>query len=247
MRKFLLRLAYDGTGFHGWQRQLGVRTVQGELEAALDRVLGGEFRLGSSSRTDAGVHALRHPATVSTARSIPASGLLKGLNSLLGTDVAVTHAQVVDPSFDPKRMALRKVYRYRIIESQTPNPFEDKYGWRRRTPLDLSAMQAGARCLVGQHDFSSFRAADCDARHPHRFMHAVVVQRDGHVVTITVVGNAFLRSMVRVIAGTLVEVGRGRRTPASVQEVLEARDRSLAGQTAPACGLFLVDVLYPSR
>lgn len=247
MRKFLLRIAYDGTDFHGWQRQNNLRTVQGELENALTKLLGPEFRLGSSSRTDAGVHALRHPVTVTTEKTIPVWGLLKGVNTLLPADVAATEAHQVDLRFDAKRMALRKIYRYRFFESQIADPFEEKYSWRRRYPMNMPAMQAAARHLVGGHDFTSFRAADCDALHSRRFMQSIVVHREHKVLNVTVVGNAFLRSMVRVIAGTLMEVGRGRQHPDWVREVLQACDRTVAAQTAPGRGLFLVDVIYPPR
>lgn len=246
MKNYLLRLRYDGTQFHGWQRQANARTVQGELERALDTIFDGvSYRLSASSRTDAGVHALRHPVSLETDARIPPDGLLKGLNSLLPHDVSVREVLLVPSGFDAKKMALSKTYVYRILEDRIPNPFEERYAWRLPYGLDLDAMRLGAAYLLGEHDFSAFRSAQCDAKSPWRQINALVVAREGRIVTLTVNGNAFLRSMVRVIVGSLVRVGAGRESPEWISHVLESHDRTRAGLTAPARGLFLADVSFP--
>lgn len=245
MRNHLLWLRYDGALFHGWQRQQGPRTVQGELEAALDTILGRPYRLTSSSRTDAGVHALQHPVNVLCDCPIPASGLMKGLNSTLPADLSVTAALEVAADFNAKKMAVSKTYRYQVCEGRDPDPFLDRYAWRVGRPLDLDAMRHAAACLPGEHDFSAFRAADCDSKSPRRLLTALIIERTGPLVALTVSGNAFLRNMVRILAGSLVEVGTGRRGPDWLPAVLASRDRTRAGRTAPPQGLFLVGVDYP--
>ena len=245
--RYLLWLKYDGTDFHGWQRQKGDRTVQGELEQALTAMLGRDYSIASSSRTDSGVHALRHPVSLRTGACVPALGLLKGLNSHCPEDMAVSEIWRAPETFRPAKMATGKTYRYRLLESIVPDPFEERYSWRRRGPIDLPAMVAGAEHLVGHHDFSAFQAADCDARSPLRLVTSIRLERKGAMIIMTLTGNAFLRNMVRIIAGSLVQVGLRREKPEWIREILASRDRTLAGQTAPPQGLFLVDVNYPAE
>lgn len=249
-RAFLLWLRYDGTEFHGWQRQANARSVQGALEGALAVVLkgkGSSFRLGTTSRTDAGVHALRHPVGLETDSRIPMDGLLKGLNSVLPRDVSVVEVARAPEGFSARKASMAKTYVYRVMEDRVPDPFEDRYSWRLKGRLDLDAVRAGARHLLGEHDFSAFRSAECDAGTPRRLLNALVVQRDGRVVTFTVCGNAFLRNMVRIIVGSLVEVGMGRHAPEWIASVLASRDRTQAGRTAPPRGLFLAGVEFPTE
>lgn len=245
MYQYLLWIRYVGTQFHGWQRQADLRSVQGELETVLAQVIGDKFSLASSSRTDSGVHAMRHPVGVRTSVKLPPVALFRGVNSLLPHDMAVVEVQHVPWEFNARKAAVAKTYRYRVINQTNRDPFQGPFAWHVPYRLDLHAMREAARYLVGQHDFSAFRAADCDARTPVRTVHAIVIERDEPFITFTLHGNAFLRNMVRIIVGNLVTVGRGRLTPEQIGQILESKDRTLGAQTAPARGLTLVDVDYP--
>lgn len=244
MRNFLLWLRYDGTDFHGWQRQANARSVQGELEAALARMLPEGFRLGSSSRTDAGVHGVNHPVNVWADTRIPADGLRKGLSALLPRDLAVTGVLDVPEAFSARKSSLGKTYLYRILQGDCRDPFVERFAWRIRHHLDVEAMREGAALLLGEHDFSAFRSAECDAPSARRLVTGIPVWREGREVRIVVSGNAFLRNMVRIIVGCLAEVGTGRHDPPWMGELLEGQDRTKAGITAPARGLHLWAVSY---
>lgn len=246
-RTVLLTVQYDGTDFHGWQFQPNLRTVQGELAAAVATMVQHGATLHGTSRTDAGVHARALPVAFDTARAIPAHGLLRGLNSLLPADLGVISVLDVPFGFRPREAAVAKTYTYRYQIGLARRPLTSRSSWFvRRRRLDLDAMQEAASYLLGEHDFSSFRAAHCDALSTLRTMHAVALSEPdaSEMVTLTVTGNAFLRNMVRIIAGTLAEVGFGGRRASSVGDALAGRDRRLAGQTAPASGLTLTAVHF---
>lgn len=247
MNHYLLWLRYDGTRFHGWQRQLGVRTVQGTLEEGLTHLLNGNFRLLTSSRTDAGVHAIRHPVILNTSSKIPIHGLLRGLNSLLPTDLAVVETRRVPNTFSTRKDAIGKVYRYKILEDRFADPFLTPFCWRLDEHLDITAMRKAARILYGQHDFAAFRSAHCDSVTTIRQITGIFITRKPPLTTITIGGNAFMRNMVRIITGTLVTIGRGQKPVSWMADVLAEKDRSQAGLTAPAQGLFLVGVNYPAH
>lgn len=245
LRHVLLWVQFDGTDFCGFQRQAEDRTVAGTLEQAWQQMLGETIVARSSSRTDSGVHARRMPVLVRTRKDVPPRGLMLGLNSFLPADVAVHEAEEVAETFDVRGDAVGKRYVYRIWEGPARSPVWRRQSWHVRGPLDLSAMQAGARLLEGVHDFSTFRGAGCVAATTIRHMRTVsVVQTDPHVMEITVDGNAFLLNMVRIFAGTLVDIGRGRFLPEDVSGMIAAKERTRAGQTAPAHGLTLDDVFY---
>lgn len=246
MRPLLLWVRYDGTDFHGWQIQApGIRTVQEVLTKALTTVFGQGFRLATSSRTDAGVHALRHPVVLESKVAVPGPGLQRGLNTLLPDDVAIVSYRPVPAGFSSRKFALGKTYCYQVDESRHPDPFHDRHAWRIGQRLDIPAMRRAAHFLVGEHDFNAFRSVHCDSPTTRRILQSIHVERSGRLVRIVVTGNAFLRNMVRVIAGTLVDVGRKRRDPDDMSRVLASKDRSEAGMTAPAKGLVLTDVHYP--
>ncbi len=245
MYQYLLWIRYVGTQFHGWQRQADLRSVQGELETVLAKVIGTHFSLASSSRTDAGVHALKHPVGVRTAAKLPPIALLRGVNSMLPHDMAVVDVQHVPWEFNARKAAVAKTYRYRVLNQTNRDPFIGPYAWNVPYRLDTQAMRIAAKYLVGEHDYTAYRAADCDARTPVRTIYAICIEREGPLITFTLHGNAFLRNMVRIIVGNLVTVGRGRVPPEYVKEVLESKDRTLGAQTAPARGLTLIDVDYP--
>jgi tRNA pseudouridine38-40 synthase len=243
----LLTVQYDGTDFHGWQVQPGFRTIQSVLTDAVDAMVHHEVVLRGSSRTDSGVHARALPVAFDTLRSIPTYKFLRGLNALLPPDLSVITADDVPPGFHPREAAVAKTYTYRYQLGDPRRPLTSRYTWQvKRRRFDVVAMREAATHLLGEHDFSSFRAAECDARSTLRRLYTLdVTDPDpSEMVVLTVTGNAFLRNMVRIIAGTLAEVGFGRRPPAWVGDALAALDRSRAGLTAPASGLTLTTVHF---
>jgi tRNA pseudouridine38-40 synthase len=243
-RHIKLTIEYDGTDFSGWQRQANAPTVQQTIEEALASMCHAKVILRGAGRTDAGVHARGQVASFFTDTRIPVAGFVRGLNSVLPRSIGIRTGEEVDERFDARRSARGKHYRYQVWNREERAPLVDRYAWHVVTPLDLAAMQAGAPYLVGEHDFSAFRAADCDRKNPVRVLHRVDVARQGDLVTFDLEGTAFLKNMVRVIVGTLCEVGHGRRTPANIAEVLAGRDRTRAGRTAAPRGLTLERVLY---
>lgn len=242
--RYKLIVAYDGTDYHGWQVQARERTVQGVLEDAVARLFGEASRVAAAGRTDAGVHASGQVAAFSSNRERSAETVLSGLNALTPTDLSIRSVDLVDEAFDPRRDARSRLYRYRIWNTRWPSPFWRRYTWHLARRLDVERMNAAAHVLVGEHDFTSFQAADCDAEHAVRSISHSQLEGDGEVITYSVEASAFLRHMVRNIMGTLVEVGSGERDVADIEPLLAARDRNLAGATAPASGLFLERVRY---
>lgn len=243
-RNLKLTIEYDGTDFAGWQRQDGQRTVQEVLEAGFRSMTGEEVFVRGAGRTDAGVHAHAQVANVLVTTRIPPWNYLRGLNANLPPDVAVTDVADVEPSFDARFSARGKIYRYSIWNHLVRTPLRSRYVWQQRASLDTHKMRQAAAMLVGEHDFRGFRAADCERRTTVRVLHRVDVSREGALLTIEVEGTAFLKNMVRIIAGTLAAVGRGDMTEDDVARVLSTGDRTQAGVTAPACGLALVRVIY---
>lgn len=244
-RTVRLVLEYDGTDLAGWQRQNNAPTVQQHLEEALAGMLGRHVPVVGASRTDAGVHALGQVASFRAATAIPAHGLHRGLNSALPPAIAVVAAAEAAPDFHARFSARGKHYRYRVLAHPERRPLLRTTSWHRVRPLDLAAMQEAAGHLIGEFDFSAFRATGCSARHAIRRITEVrITAGPGPLVTIGVRGNAFLRNMVRILAGTLVGVGEGRIPPGEIPAIVASRDRERAGQTAPARGLTLVEVFY---
>jgi len=235
-------LGYEGTRFAGWQRQAGRRTVQGVLEAALQRIAGTPLHAQAAGRTDAGVHARGQLVSFTWERPLPPERLLLALAALLPDDVSVRRLVPRPDGFDARRDSLGKRYIYRVFTAPQRPLFERRQVWHRRGVLDLAAMRAAARHLVGDLDYESFRKSGCQAAHARRCVWRVAVVEAGDLLTIDVRGNAFVRGMVRAMAGTLVDVGRGRLAAAAIPEILAARDRSRAGVSAPACGLTLDEV-----
>ena len=242
-----MTIAYDGSGFVGWQRQNSGVSVQGLLEDALAELDGGAVAVTGAGRTDAGVHALGQAAGVTIARAIDGKTLIGALNARLPETIRILAAVETDPSFHARFHARSKTYRYRIWNSEVLSPFERSSVWHVAAPgLDVEAMQEAAALLVGRHDFAALQGAGSDVATTERRVLASVVSRgpDPALVVYDISGTGFLRHMVRNIAGTLVEVGRGRHPASWVLEVLASRDRAHAGPTAPAEGLFLVRVEY---
>ncbi len=247
MRHFRLVLEYDGAAFEGWQIQPdGVRTVQGALvEAAQKLAGGGEMIVRGSGRTDSGVHAAGQVASVSLETDLDAEALLKALNGNLPRDVVVLEAEACDADFDPRRQAKTKSYLYAVWNGPLRSPLRAARYVHIPQPLDISAMRIAAKELEGEHDFASFQAAGSDVEHTVRTLHRITVSGEtGGELFFEFEGSGFLRHMVRNLVGTLLEVGQGRREPRSMAALLEARDRGEAGPTAPAHGLTLAWVEY---
>ena len=242
-----LTIEYDGTDYCGWQVQPNGRAIQEVLEQALEKILGVKTRLNASGRTDAGVHALGQVANFIYDGQVDLWRLQRGLNALTPDDIAIRRVEVVPDNFDARRDGRTRLYRYRIWNDPWPSAIHRRYAWHLHEALDLSAMQEAVRCLEGEHDFASFQAAGCDAAHSVRRIFRNSLAREGEFIVYDVEANAFLRHMVRNIVGTLVQIGRGARAPASFRELLEAKDRTQAGPTAPPQGLFLVEVKYGER
>ena len=248
-----LTLAFDGAGFAGYELQPGKRTVRGELTAALKTLYGRPVKFYSSSRTDAGVHALGLVISYQPPFEIPAAKLPVACNALLPEDLRVVGARVAGDKFNARFDAKSKTYEYLIFNGQTMPPAIRKIAWQVKPKLDLSAMKKAAQYLVGKHDFSSFCAAGSDDKGHVRVIHSLVIGywslviwsgASHRLIRFQVTGNGFLYKMVRNLVGTLVEVGLGRIKPEEVKAILAAKDRNQAGKTAPAHGLCLVSVCY---
>jgi tRNA pseudouridine38-40 synthase len=245
MASFKLTIAYDGTGFVGWQRQPVGISVQGLLEDALRALDGREVAAAAAGRTDAGVHALGQVVSVTLRRSIAKGSLIRALNTRLPAAVRVLDAEPAPASFHARFDARTKSYRYRIWNADVLNPFERAYAWHIARPaLDVSAMDAAASAIVGRHDFSAFRGTGSASPNSERVVFSSGVSADGALIIYEVSGEGFLRHMVRNIVGTLVEVGRGRQSPLWMPRVIASRNRAAGGRTAPPEGLFLVRVGY---
>lgn len=245
MRHIRLVVEYDGSHLHGWQRQHGVPTVQQHLEEALGKLLVHETQVVGASRTDAGVHARGQVASFRTERTIPVHGIRRGLNSMLPDTIAIRDATEVPDAFHPRFSATGKHYRYSILTRDARSPRLRDRAWHHPEPLNIHAMHDAARALIGEHDFSAFRAAGCTAKTTMRRVDSIALTRPApYLFELDIRGNAFLRQMVRIIVGTLTEVGTGRRPAAQVAEILASKDRTRAGITAPAHGLELMEVRY---
>jgi len=244
-RNIKLVLAYDGTDFSGWQIQPNHRTIQGLLQGRLREILGEPVELVGAGRTDAGVHASGQVANFRTEREIPLDAFTKGMNSILPPEVRVVSGEEVPPGFHAQKSAAGKEYRYQIFIGEVCPPFVYRYAHHEPRALNVRAMGEGAAHLVGEHDFAAFQSTGSDVKTSVRTIHQAEIHDDKGLLELRFVGTGFLRHMVRAIVGTLLEVGRGVRSSDWVREVLEGGDRSAAGPTASARGLFLVRVHYP--
>lgn len=245
-RNLRLTLAYDGTGLSGWQAQPDRPTVQGLIAAACERILGERPKLVGASRTDAGVHALRQVASLATSSAAPPAVLARALNALLPPAIRVRDCREAPEGFDARRWARAKRYLYVIDGGHVADPFLRRYAWHLPYALDAAAMADALRPLRGTHDFSSFCAAPGRGRAPTCTILSARLVRRTERLGILISADSFLHHMVRNIVGTLVETGRGAREPGRMPALLAARDRALAGPTAPPQGLTLVRVLYPA-
>ncbi|MGN0774102.1 MAG: tRNA pseudouridine(38-40) synthase TruA [Candidatus Ventricola sp.] len=243
-RRFLLVCEYDGTAYCGWQRQLNGPSVQQALEEALARLTGERVSVTGSSRTDAGVHALGLCAHFDSATRIPPDKLAFALNTMLPPDIRIRESGPAPDGFHARYSACGKVYRYTFFNSRHDCAVGRQYAAHVPLPLDAQLMHEEAQALCGTHDFAAFAASGSVASSTVRTIYRAQVRRCGETVTLTVLGDGFLYNMVRIIAGTLMEVGTGKRAPGAIARAIETGDRLALGQTAPARGLTLVRVLY---
>jgi tRNA pseudouridine38-40 synthase len=245
MRTLKLTLAYDGTRFVGWQRQAQGDSIQGLLEDALARFEGAPVTVHGAGRTDAGVHALGQVASVRVTCTHDVAALTRGLNAQLPEDLRVLSVEDADPDFHARFSARSKTYRYVIRNAPIATPFERAYEWHLPEPLDVAAMQEAAAHVVGSHDFAAFQSVGTSTPDAVRtIMRSGILRLEPTLLAYEVTGDGFLRHMVRALTGTLVEIGRGWRQPASMLSLLDGATRADAGATAPPHGLFLVSVDY---
>ncbi|MBI5639157.1 MAG: tRNA pseudouridine(38-40) synthase TruA [Nitrospirae bacterium] len=255
MRYIKLLIEYDGTNYLGWQTQKSGGTIQDILINRISSITGERVRLTGASRTDSGVHALGQVAVFNTGSELPADVFIRALNAKLPHDIRIIRTEETDGDFHPRYRAIRKSYFYLISNGRLQSAFLHKYIWDTKTTLDLELMKKASSALLGEHDFSSFMGSGCSSRHQVRTMYSLNITRleeisfmtaaiKGDFIKIRLDANAFLRHMVRNIVGTLVEIGKGKIPPEGLHEILLSRDRTKAGPTAPAKGLFLEEIRY---
>lgn len=241
---FKITIEYDGRAYHGWQRQCGDISIQSEIEQAIRMMTRTNVALNGSGRTDAGVHALEQAASFRCETTLTPEIFLKGLNSLLPDDIVITSCTRAHDDFHARYDVKSKVYRYHILNRSIPSAIGRGYAWHIRKALDIEAMRTGAGHLIGTHDFKSFQGRGSGIENTVRHITELSITRADENLAIQIQANGFLRFMVRNIVGTLVSVGLRKIQPHDVKRILQSRDRSQAGPTAPPHGLFLVRVVY---
>lgn len=255
MKYIRLIIEYDGTNYQGWQTQRSGLTIQDCMSRTISGITGEAIKLIGASRTDAGVHALGQVAVFGTDSRLPADTLKRALNARLPRDIRILDAEALDNEIHPRYRAVKKRYFYIIEKAGKQSVFFHKYAWRVPISLDLGSMKRAAELLLGEHDFSAFRGSGCGAKTTVRTIYSISITGHDHLdfmtaslqgefIKVLIEANAFLRHMVRNIVGTLVEVGKGRRSPEELTGILTSCDRNTAGPTAPAQGLFLEKVFY---
>lgn len=244
MKRIRLKVAYDGTAYHGWQFQDGVPTIEGVLDKAATEAVGEDIHVIGASRTDAGVHSMGNIAVFDTESPIPPAKIYMVLNKLLPDDISVLSSDEVDLNWHPRKQNCRKTYEYRIYISPVRIPVKRLYAHYFYQQPDVEEMNRAAGLLVGEHDFSAFCAADSQAISFVRTIYDCSVRQHGNEVIISVTGSGFLYNMVRIIAGTLLDVGLDRKKASDIPGILGSRDRRKAGPTLPACGLVLLGYEY---
>jgi tRNA pseudouridine38-40 synthase len=251
LRNIRIVIEYDGTAYLGWQQQADGPSIQSALNDALFAITKQRPYIQAAGRTDAGVHALAQVANFHIDSTIPAERFAPAMNVHLPSDINVHRSAEVDMSFSSRHDSLSKRYRYRVYNARERAALDATRAWHLRTALELEDMRRGAQHLIGERDFESFRSAQCDAEHARREMFGITIDEArrppvGRYVDITFHANAFCRHMCRILAGTLLEVGQGRRSPEDIERIVGARDRTKAGITAPPHGLTLLQIEYPS-
>ena len=242
MRRIMLTVAYDGSAYHGWQVQDGAITIESELNRAIEEITHEKCEVSGASRTDAGVHAMGNLAVFDTNARMPADKFSYALNTHLPDDIKVVDSCEVGEDFHPRFVDTEKTYCYSICNTKFPNPLKRLYSHYSYTKMDVDLMNEAAQYLIGEHDFKSLASVHTQAKTTVREITDAKVERVGDEIKITVSGYGFLYNMVRIIAGTLMEIGAGKYPPESMKEIIDAKDRSAAGPTAPACGLTLIKI-----
>lgn len=244
MKRIKLEIAYDGTSYHGWQIQPGELTVEGVINQALSKLMQEKITVIGASRTDAGVHAKGNVAVFDTETRIPPDKISYAINQHLPWDIRVQSSVEVSENFHPRKVKSKKMYEYSILNRRISLPTERLYSYFVYCDLDVNLMEQAAGYLIGQHDFKSFCSVKTQVLDTKREIYSLNVKKDGYMISIGITGNGFLYNMVRIIAGTLIEVGRGVIAPDDMVKILNGLDRGLAGPTAPAHGLTLVGIDY---
>ncbi|TGD96926.1 tRNA pseudouridine(38-40) synthase TruA [Methylobacterium nonmethylotrophicum] len=248
MPRYKLVVEYDGTAFAGWQRQAADRSVQQALEEAIARFVGGPVRVHCAGRTDAGVHATHQVVHLDLDKTWRTDTVRDAANAHLRPEpVAVIAAAEVGPDFDARHSAIKRHYRYRILNRRSPPALTRGFVWHVPWALDAALMHEAAQLMLGRHDFSAFRAAECQANSPVRTLDRLDVTREGEEIVVTTAARSFLHHQVRGMVGTLMLAGGGRLTPQGVRDVLDSRDRTRCGPLAPSGGLTLIGVDYPAE
>jgi len=242
LQNYKLFLSYDGTDYHGWQRQPKKRTIQGTLENALEEILRKKTSLIGAGRTDAGVHASGQVAHFKTKTSMKEDEIFRALNSVLPRDIRVNYLSIAQADFHARKSAKSKIYQYRILNARDASPFLIRYTLHWASPIDVESMKKAAPIFIRKHDFTPFSSNRL--LHPVREITLSEIRKKGKEIVYTVEANGFLRYMVRTIVGTLLEIGRGKITPEEIDEIFKEGKRSQAGPTAPARGLCLIKVNY---
>lgn len=244
MTTYKLTIEYDGTDYHGWQVQPGMTTIQGTLEEAVAQIVGYRVHVMGAGRTDAGVHALGQVASLHAEFCHPADTFRKALTSVLPPDIVVSRVEAMDEDFHAQRCAKWKRYRYTLLMRPYPSALERQYALFVPRPLKIDAMNDAVKALIGTHDFSAFQAAHGSAESPVRTVLMAEFRQDKEHLSFEIVGDGFLRHMIRIIMGTLLDIGRGRLQPENLQAILESRDRNRASKTVAPHALCLLEVGY---
>lgn len=244
MKRIKFLVAYDGTAYHGFAKQKNAMTIQESLEKAIFDITKQEIEVVGSGRTDTGVHAKGQCCIIDIETSIPIERFGKALNSRLPKDIRVRDVEEVDKEFHPRFSVKRKTYRYQILTSQVDDPFLSKYVYFYPYPLDLEKMRRAANYIIGTHDFKCFCASGATVKTTERTVYSLEINLIDDMIQIDICGNGFLYNMVRIIAGTLIEVGRGKITPEDIEKIIASKDRGQAGPTAPPMGLMMLDTKY---
>lgn len=247
MKRIMLRVAYDGTAYCGWQKQPHVVTIEGELNKAIGELTGEDIEVIGASRTDSGVHSMGNVAVFDTQSRIPPEKFVFALNTRLPDDIRVQESCEVKGDFHPRHCNCRKTYEYRILNRKMNIPVKRLYTHYVYVPLDIKKMQEGAAFIEGEHDFAAFCSAGSQVKDTVRMVYKLDVVKEGEEIIIRINGNGFLYNMVRIVAGTLIKVGMGEIAPEDIKGIIESKDRSNAGQTAPAKGLSLMEITYENE
>lgn len=244
MKRVMLRVAYDGTNYCGWQKQPNAITVEQRINEAISDLTKEQIEVIGASRTDSGVHSYGNVAVFDTNSQIPAEKFMFALNVRLPEDIRITQSCEVESDFHPRHCDCNKTYEYKIYNAKIALPTARLYTHHEYVPLDLQAMKKGAKYIVGEHDFAAFCSTGSQAKETVRTVYSLTVEKENDIITIRINGNGFLYNMVRIIAGTLINVGKGILTPEDVKKAVESMDRQKAGPTAPARGLTLVKINF---